>query len=131
MRNIFIALFYVLAYSDQFKTIKENQLRGVGHQDPLRTPTHLRLSQKPKFEDFFRKPSLCNFTSNPTASLANDFFVVVLSSLISNGSIFRAKAAPLMESTSSTCCSGTRQFLDFHQKEPDSLLIRQIGHFLQ
>ena len=52
-KYFFIALFYVLAYSDQFKAIKENQLRGVGHQDPLWTPTHLRLSQKPKFVDGF------------------------------------------------------------------------------
>ena len=38
---------------DQFKAIKENLLRGVGHLDPLHTPTYLRLSQKPKFVAFF------------------------------------------------------------------------------
>ena len=48
MKNIFIALFQVLDYLDRL-AIKENLLRGVGHLDPLRTPTHLRLSQKPKF----------------------------------------------------------------------------------
>ena len=53
MKNIFIALFHVLDYLDQFKAIKENLLRGVGHLDPLRTPTYLRLSQKPKFVVFF------------------------------------------------------------------------------
>ena len=49
LKNIFIALFHVLDYLDQFKAIKENLLRQVGHLDPLRAPTHLRLSQKPKF----------------------------------------------------------------------------------
>ena len=53
MKNIFIALFHVLDYLDQFKAIKENLLRQVGHLDPLRAPTHLRLSQKPKFVVFF------------------------------------------------------------------------------
>ena len=59
LKNIFIALFHVLDYLDQFKAIKENLLRQVGHLDPLRAPTHLRLSQKPKFVGFFfLKPSL-------------------------------------------------------------------------
>ena len=53
LKNIFIALFHVLDYLDQFKAIKENLLRQVGHLDPLRAPTHLRLSQKPKFVVFF------------------------------------------------------------------------------
>ena len=57
MKNIFYALFHVLDYEDQFKAIKENLLSGIGHKDPLRAPTHLRLSQKPKFLGFF-KPSL-------------------------------------------------------------------------
>ena len=58
----FIALFHVLDYLDQFKAIKENLLRGVGHPDPLRTPTYLRLSQKPKFVAFFFwKPSLSGY----------------------------------------------------------------------
>ena len=52
LKNIFNALFHVLDYLDQFKAIKENLLRGVGHLDPLRAPTHLRLSQKPKFVVF-------------------------------------------------------------------------------
>ena len=52
-KNIFIALFHVLDYLDQFKAIKENLLRQVGHLDPLRAPTHLRLSKKPKFVFFF------------------------------------------------------------------------------
>ena len=52
MKNILIALFYVLDYLDQFKAIKENLLRGVGHLDPLRTPTYLKLSQKPQFVFF-------------------------------------------------------------------------------
>ena len=49
MKNIFIALFHVLDYLDQFKAIKENLLKGVGH---LRTPTYLMLSQKPQFVVF-------------------------------------------------------------------------------
>ena len=53
MKNIFYALFHVLDYKDQFKAIKENLLSGIGHKDPLRAPTHLRLSQKPKFVLFF------------------------------------------------------------------------------
>ena len=48
----FIELFHVLDYLDQFKAIKENLLRGVGHLYPLRIPTYLRLSQKPKFVVF-------------------------------------------------------------------------------
>ena len=52
-KNIFIALFPVLDYLDQFKAIKENLLRGVGHLDLLRAPTHLRLCQKPKLVGFF------------------------------------------------------------------------------
>ena len=55
MKNIFIALFHVLDYLDQFNAIKEYLLRGVGHLYPQRTPTYLRLSQKPKFVDFFLK----------------------------------------------------------------------------
>ena len=31
LKNIFIALFHVLDYLDQFKAIKENLLRQVGH----------------------------------------------------------------------------------------------------
>ena len=53
-----IALFHVLDYLDQFKAIKENPLRQVGHLDPLRAPSHLRLSQKPKFVVFFWSPPL-------------------------------------------------------------------------
>ena len=53
LKNIFIALFHVLDYLDQFKAIKENLLRQVVHLDPLRAPTHLRLSQMPKFVVFF------------------------------------------------------------------------------
>ena len=64
MKNIFIALFHVLDYLDQFKAIKENLLRGVGHLYPLRTPTYLRLSQKPQFlVFFFWKPSLITLFS--------------------------------------------------------------------
>ena len=48
-----ITLFHVLEHLDQFKAIKENLLRRVGHQDPLLTPPPLRLSQKPKFVVFF------------------------------------------------------------------------------
>ena len=61
----FIALFHVLDYLDQFKAIKENLLKGVGHLYPLRTPTYLRLSQKPKFVVFFywSLPSLCALIS--------------------------------------------------------------------
>ena len=43
-------------------------LRGVEHLDPLRAPTHLRLSQKPKFVVFFFKPSLIDF------SIYNDLY---------------------------------------------------------
>ena len=53
MRNICNALFHVLDYLDKYKAIKENLLREVGHLDPIRTPTHLRLSRKPKFVVFF------------------------------------------------------------------------------
>ena len=60
MKNILIALFHVLDYLDQFKAIKENLLKGVGHLYPLRTPTYLRLSQKPKFVGFFGISSLDN-----------------------------------------------------------------------
>ena len=48
-----IALFLVLDYFDQFKAIKENLIRGVGHLYTLRIPTYLRLSKKPKFVVFF------------------------------------------------------------------------------
>ena len=65
MKNILIALFHVLDYLDQFKALKENLLRGVGPLYTLRTPTYLRLSQKPQFVFFFLlKPSLsylCSF----------------------------------------------------------------------
>ena len=50
MEYIFIALFDVLEYLDQFK---RKPVKGVGHSDPLRTPPPLRLSQKPKFVVFF------------------------------------------------------------------------------
>ena len=53
MEKYFIALFHVLDHLDQFKAIKENLLRGVGHLYPLRIPTYLRLSKKPKFVGFF------------------------------------------------------------------------------
>ena len=56
LKNICIALFHVLDYLDEFKAIKENLLRGVGYLDPLRAPTHLRLSQKAKFVVFFLSP---------------------------------------------------------------------------
>ena len=62
MKNIFIALFHVLDYLDRFKAIKENLLKGVGHLYPLRTPTSLRLSQKPQFVGVFLKPSLRDST---------------------------------------------------------------------
>ena len=51
--EFFIALFHALDYLDQFKAIKGNLLRGVGHLYPLRIPTYLRLSKKPKFVVFF------------------------------------------------------------------------------
>ena len=66
MKNIFIAVFHVLDYLDQFKAIKENLLREVGHLDPLRASTHLRLSQKPKFVVFFF------FGSLPLLNVANN-----------------------------------------------------------
>ena len=34
LKNIFIALFHVLDYLDEFKAIKENLLGGVGRLDP-------------------------------------------------------------------------------------------------
>ena len=58
-RGVIYCFLHLLDYLDQFKAIKENLLKGVGHLDPLRTPTHLRLSQKPKFVVLvFFKPSL-------------------------------------------------------------------------
>ena len=52
-KNLGPKTFHVLDYLDQFKATKENILKQVGHLDPLRAPTHLRLSQKPKFVVFF------------------------------------------------------------------------------
>ena len=37
-----------------FKAIKENVLSGVGHPNPLWTPSPLRLSQKPRFVVFVK-----------------------------------------------------------------------------
>ena len=57
-RRVIYCFLHILDYLDQFKEIKENLLRGVGHLDPLRAPTYLRLSQKPKFVVVFFKPPL-------------------------------------------------------------------------